>query len=276
MSLQRKIRIPDTAGFEMTYYYSRENTETEARRFPTHVHDIPELYILAEGACSFAVENRVYRLKPGDVIVSRPNEMHNCILTEPSRHQHLCFWFDPDFALLDRILDSCTGSGNLISPPPEKKKRILELCDALDKAGKEERHRREYALVCLLLCEIEESIGTGEESTASVPERLSVILRDINDNFSNIESLDYFTEKYFLSASTLGRLFRTHLHTTPRAYLETKKLSYSRILLREGNPVSEACRKAGFSDLSGYIRLFRQRFGVTPGEYKRGAAVKDY
>lgn len=268
MSENHLLRMPDMAGFEMKYYYSNSGKTVEPRTFPTHIHDTPELYILAKGTACFAVENRIYRLTAGDVIVSRPNEMHNCILTESSEHDHLCFWFDPSFALLDPILQSCKTAGNLISPSPEAKERLLKLYDALSEASKAKKHHREYALTCQILCEIEDGIGEVSLPSPTLPEVLSEILEDINENFVTIETLDYFTDKYFISPSTLGRMFRTHLHTSPRMYLETKKLAYSRILLREGKSVTEAASKAGFPDVSGYIRLFHKRFGVTPRQYK--------
>ncbi len=264
------LRVPDMAGFEMQYYYNKEESTVQARTFPPHIHDTPELYILTEGSACFAVENRLYQLTAGDIIVSRPNEIHNCILTENSVHQHLCFWFDPTFSLLDRILESCASAGNRISPSPEAKKRLLALYEELSLASKEEKHRKEYALICQILYEIEEGIGEENGTVPVLPEVLSQILQDINENFATIESLSYFTEKYYLSPSTLGRLFRTHLHTSPRSYLETKKLAHSRILLRKGKSVTEACAGAGFTDVSGYIRLFRRRFGITPREYKNG------
>ena len=266
---QNNLRVPAMEAFEMKYYYSREEDPLEARTFPPHVHDVPEIYLLAEGNACFAVENRFYRLTPGDVIVARPNEMHNCVLTEKTVHKHLCLWFEPSFALLDPILEHCRTNGNQISPSAESKKIILSLCEELSRATEEKKHRLEYAILCRLLCEIEEGTGTEIPKEHTLPPLLTEILQDINENFASIESVNSLTEKYFVSPSTLGRIFREHLHVSPKRYLETKKLAYSRILLREGKSVTEACAGSGFGDVSGYIRIFRCRFGVTPGQYRR-------
>lgn len=269
INARHTLRIPNIKGCEIKYYYHRDDLCQQARIFPPHIHDVPEAYILTEGTACFAVENRIYRLTAGDIILTRPNEVHNCILTEATVHKHLCIWFEPSFALLDPLLEACSAEGNLISPSPEAKARLLALYDQLDKATTEQKHRREYALLCMILAEMEEGVGKFPESKFDLPHLLSEILDDIGRNFTEIESLDYFTEKYYISTSTLGRLFRQHLHTSPKLYLETKKLAHSRILLREGKSVSEACRGAGFTDVSGYIRLFRKHFGTTPGAYKR-------
>ena len=64
------------------------------------------------------------------------------------------------------------------------------------------------------------------------------------------------------------RLFKEHLNTTPKTYLESKRLVHSQILLKEGKSVLDACMESGFPDYSNYIRLFKRRFGVTPKQYK--------
>ena len=263
------LRVPQTDGFELTYYYAKDDEAREPRTFPPHIHDMPEIYLLVEGSACFAVENRLYHLSPGDVIVARPNEMHNCILTEKTVHRHLCFWFSPAPFLLEPILETCEREGNRISPSEEAKETIFRICEELYEASGKQNHRLEYALLCRLLCEIAEGTGGDASDKGTVPDLLARILRDINENFTTIDGIDYFTEKYYLSPSTLGRLFRIHLHTSPGLYLETKKLAHSRNLLRAGKTVTEACTGAGFSDVSGYIRLFRKRFQMTPGEYRK-------
>ena len=78
----------------------------------------------------------------------------------------------------------------------------------------------------------------------------------------------YLTKKYNISSSTLNRLFNDNLQTSPKLFLETKRLAHSRKLLREGNSVMDACMKSGFPDYSNYIRLFKKRFNMTPNQYK--------
>ena len=63
-------------------------------------------------------------------------------------------------------------------------------------------------------------------------------------------------------------MFKVYLNTTPKLYIETKKLAFSRKLLKDGLSVGEASVEAGFLDVSNFIRLFKRRFGVTPREYK--------
>ena len=267
--------VPNIGGFEMRYYFQNSETEEEKRSFPPHVHDRLEFYVLVEGNASFAVENRLYPLQAGDVVVSKPNEVHHCILNTHSVHRHLCFWFDAasDFLFSD-FLAHGMGEGNLISPCAEDRERLLAIYHAICLAGEEGRAHRQLYLALEML-DILRGNRERHSEMLPVPALLRRILDDINGNFASIHDLNYFTERYYVSPSTLNRMFRTHLKTSPRLYLETKKLAYSRILLKEGKSVLEASVCSGFSNCSNYIRLFKKRFHMTPAEYKNGTEVND-
>ena len=59
-----------------------------------------------------------------------------------------------------------------------------------------------------------------------------------------------------------------YLNTTPKNYIETRRLVYARKLLKDGYSVKDAAYKSGFSNTSNFIRLFKSRFGITPKAYK--------
>ncbi len=261
------LNVPDIHSYNVKYYYSNMVTEENPRNWTPHLHDSLELYVLIEGDVSFAVEGVNYKLMPGDVIITSPNEMHNCILNSRSVHRHLCFWFDVKSSFIfEEFLKHDFGNDHLIRPDAEAHRRLLEIYDALVKTKAEGDVHAQFYLTLEMLGILRKFINLKSE----ISERGSLfsdILLDVNKNFKSIKNLEYFTAKYYVSQSTLNRFFKTHLNTTPKRYLEMKKLAYSRKLLKEGKTVSEACVESGFSTPSNFIRLFRQRFAITPKEY---------
>ena len=262
------LSIPEISGYEIRYYFQERNNKQQALVYPHHIHDRLELYVLLEGDVSFAVESSVYKLSIGDAVVIKPNEVHNCILDSDSIHKHMCFWFDcsNEFLFKDFIQHEF-GRDNLISPTPEYKKRIFELYPLLKSATEEDDKQKLFYLSLEMLDIFRKFISVGVPKTI-LPTILKDILDDIDVNFKDIKSLSYFTQKYFISQSTLNRLFKQHLHTSPKYYLETKRLAYSRILLKKGATVLNACIESGFTDYSNYIRLFKNRFSITPKQYR--------
>ncbi len=264
----KELRVPIGGNFEMTYYCRDSNRIDNAHSFPPHVHDTLEIYILLEGDVSFMVEQSLYKLRAGDVIISKPNEVHNCILDSDSEHRHMCFWFDTSCEFLfSSFLSHDFGQDNLCSPGQEDGVKILSVCRALADIQPEDDRMLAYSLATQLLYYIGKNLSNGGRSEP-LPELLHAILDDIQANLPSIASLSYFEEKYFISPSTLNRLFHKYLRTSPKYYLETRRLALSRLFLCRGYSVSEACEMAGFADYSNYIKLFRTRFGITPLRYR--------
>lgn len=253
------LQLPEMGRYELTYYISDMPQETSPKIYPRHVHDSLEILILLQGTCHFSVESNLYRMQSGDAILIRPNEVHNCILTDSTVFQHMCFQLTPGNSdMMDDILPFPNGKKRCVALEPETLARVYEIAKQLSEAS--ERLQQAYLILEFLFL-IKRTAPSLHAQDTEMPPVLQRILRDINENFQKIDRLDYLTETYFISPSTLGRLFRTYLHVTPRQYLETKRLAYSRILLKQGYNVNDTCTASGFSNCSHYIRLFRARLG---------------
>ncbi|MBQ7921365.1 MAG: helix-turn-helix domain-containing protein [Clostridia bacterium] len=264
------MRIPDIMNYNAEYYCEDSNRLKPERVWQFHMHDRMELYILLEGDVSFVVESSLYKLSPGDAIVVRPNERHHCILNTCSVHKHWCFWFDTASTFLfGDFVSREYGRNNHIVPDPAAKEDLLRIYDKLKEASADSDIHRQFCTILEML-NIFRRFLPNASCPQTLPAILSDILADIDRDFKNIHTLDQIRNKYFISSSTLNRMFRTHLGTTPKMYLESKRLAHSRMLLKNGKSVLAACMESGFSDCSNYIRLFKKHFNITPGQYRGG------
>ncbi|WP_243836213.1 helix-turn-helix domain-containing protein [Sphingobacterium paludis] len=89
----------------------------------------------------------------------------------------------------------------------------------------------------------------------------------ILENLTEKLSVDKISAKVGMSKSALSRFFRNELGVSPMEFVIRMRIQYAKKLLKEVNSVKEACFGAGFSDVNYFIRLFKQREGVTPGQY---------
>ena len=253
-------------AFELSFYTNEAPDENTPRVFPRHMHDAIEVLILLNGACSFSVESELYAMRSGDAVIISPNEAHNCIIQSHTPFQHLCFWITlAKDGMIGEMPSFCAGGTHCVTLQREALSRVQGIAKEL-KGSHDPLKQRILALEFLWI--MQNSHPTEKLEMDKVPTVLRRILTDIDENFQKIDRLEYLTDKYYISKSTLGRLFRTHLHTTPKQYLEAKRLAYSRMLLKQGYCVLDASVAAGFPDYSNYIRLFRRRFGMTPKQYQ--------
>ena len=119
-----------------------------------------------------------------------------------------------------------------------------------------------------LLALLEKNEASGGEKSY-IPIALQRILDDIHQNFASIKSVNDILSTHFVSSATLTRWFRKYIHSSPREYLESIRLSNATRMLASGASVTDSCMSSGFSDCSHFIALFKKRFGETPYCYKK-------
>jgi len=72
-----------------------------------------------------------------------------------------------------------------------------------------------------------------------------------------------------ITPNHLNKLFRQHLGTTPRLYLQNRRLLHAETLLNESRcTVREIAFRSGFSDPNYFIRCFKAKNGVTPEKFR--------
>ncbi len=262
-------------ALRMHFYASLKGEPMPPYAYPHHIENEIELFLLVEGDISFNVESRVYKLKRGDIILTKPNEMHHCIRNSNTVNNHYCFYFDPSCAsIFADFMQHNFGCDNLISPAAEDRELILSLAERIDRSFAEGSDGLErFTLVLEMLLAVKRNLGVPHESEM-LPPMLEKILEAIDERLGEADCFDEICEEFFISRSTLGRLFKRHLATSPGLYLEGKRLAVARRMLEGGETVGDTCKAVGFSSVSSFIRLFKERFGETPLKYSKREARK--
>lgn len=71
-----------------------------------------------------------------------------------------------------------------------------------------------------------------------------------------------------MSRSAFARVFREAVGQTPAAYVADWRLTLARQALREGQRVQQVADTLGFASASAFTRLFTQRVGASPREWR--------
>jgi AraC-like DNA-binding protein len=234
---------------------------------PIHIHAFTEIFLNINADVSFLVENRLYPLSRGDVIISAPGTTHVCIFESDARHEYVCLWIDADPS--SPLLDFVTRAdfSPLISLG-EATDRFIQLIHELDVSASDRELELTRAASLLGILSILSRASGTEASEPQLPVVLQTILDDIHDNCAQIKSVNDIIDRHFISGATLNRYFRKYIRLSPREYLESQKISYATKLLLSGESVTSCCMRAGFSDCSHFICLFKKKFGTTPRTYR--------
>ena len=263
------IRFPSSSSFSIDWNWRRQYYIAREQPSVPHIHDAYEAYIHVKGAVSFMANGCVYPVTAGDVILTRPLEPHFCIYQTDVEQEYFCIWIPQieDCGLLSPFYG--VVEKNYISLPEAERMELLSLCYGMERIKEEAGTQLErYSLLLQLLVLLG---GSGEKTfTANdVPSPLRGILYYIDRNFTTIRRIREIAEHFYISQNTLDRLFREHLHLSPKQYIEAKRLSYAKRLLHDKEKsVLDCSLECGFSDPSHFIARFKSFFGQTPLQYK--------
>ena len=110
-----------------------------------------------------------------------------------------------------------------------------------------------------------------KRQTAEYPPELLDCIHFINQNIFQKITLDEMAEHTGCGKTTLSRLFKKHLGTTPLQFLIDKRINYAVNLLESGTvPVKEVASLCGYQNQLYFSNDFRKHTGLSPSRY-RGA-----
>ncbi len=261
-------------GIYADYSYIKRWVNAAAhRKEEAHIHDYYELYFNLQGDVSFSVENTIYPVQSGDLIITMPNEVHYCIYNGDCIHEHYCLWIqaaEPFRSLLAPFFERERGQGNRIRLDKCEKESLRRWLDTLlCERDVEHRITVKSGAAVMNILDLLNDVKHQTAAPLHLPELLREILAYIDRELDRTCSVQGLCDTFFISRSSLLRLFKRYLGTTPSKYVENKRLALARRLLEEGTSVQSTCEQCGFPDYSHFIALFRTRFGITPLQYSR-------
>jgi AraC-like DNA-binding protein len=77
------------------------------------------------------------------------------------------------------------------------------------------------------------------------------------------------------SARTVERVFRAETGMTLRRWRIAARMEAAGALVREATALDAVARRVGYSSTAAFRRVFKEHFGVPPGEYQSRAAPED-
>lgn len=254
--------------FELMANYLEIDSNLLPNNCDNHIHNECEIYINLSGDVSFAVENSVYPVMPGGIIVTRPLEYHHCIYHTNRLHKH--FWFLFSAAGNERLFDIFykreLGKNNLLMLPTDKTKELFSLCHSITEGCADET--KKYFLFFKLISLLNDANAVNAPDISG-SDCIIKAINCINRNLSHNISVTEIARECNVSVNTLERRFLRELNISPAAYIKKKRLANAAKLLSEGHSVTEAAELSGFADCSNFISLFKKAYQITPLQYKK-------
>lgn len=128
-------------------------------------------------------------------------------------------------------------------------------------------------LLFLQLLNHTENLGiTGGTGGANL--LLFEVLREIEENYKSA-SLTFIAKSHRISTAYLSKVVSDNTGFTYKELLQEKRLNKAEyFLLYSSQSVSSIIENVGYSNSTYFFRIFKERFGVSPKEYRKQNAIK--
>lgn len=101
------------------------------------------------------------------------------------------------------------------------------------------------------------------------------IINFIEANFCEKLSINYLCSKFHISKNCLYKAFNDNLGSTVNMYITERRLNYAKeLLLKTNDSVYTISRNAGIENYAYFCRLFKEKNGVTPTQYRKTQKLK--
>lgn len=246
-----------------------------------HAHDFLELYYFLDGSVTYYIEDQVYDLCPGDLLIIPAGKMHRPVIAnEHAAYERMVLWITPQYLQsidspagdLQKNLQKVGEHGYCVPFRGDETVFVTALLKKLLYMQKNDTDPKFCAgAVELYLWTIFRSYGVIDTTHRNETQVIPQVVRYITEHFGEPLTLEDIAAEFFVSKSYLNRHFKAYTNSTVYAYIMALRLTHARRMLREGIPAVEAGRECGFSDYSTFYKAFKTQTGLSPQQFKSRA-----
>lgn len=254
------------------------NRDPYFRTMEFHAHDFLELYYFLDGSVTYYIEDQVYDLCPGDLLIIPAGKMHRPVIAnEHAAYERMVLWITPQYLQsidspagdLQKNLQKVGEHGYCVPFRGDETVFVTALLKKLLYMQKNDTDPKFCAgAVELYLWTIFRSYGVIDTTHRDETQVIPQVIRYITEHFSEPLTLEDIAAEFFVSKSYLNRHFKAYTNSTVYAYIMALRLTHARRMLREGIPAVEAGRECGFSDYSTFYKAFKTQTGLSPQQFK--------
>ena len=246
-----------------------------------HAHDFLELYYFLDGSVTYYIEDQVYDLCPGDLLIIPAGKMHRPVIAnEHAAYERMVLWITPQYLQsidspagdLQKNLQKVGEHGYCVPFRGDETVFVTALLKKLLYMQNNDIDPKFCAgAVELYLWTIFRSYGVIDTTHRNETQVIPQVIRYITAHFNEPLTLEDIAAEFFVSKSYLNRHFKAYTNSTVYAYIMALRLTHARRMLREGIPAVEAGRECGFSDYSTFYKAFKTQTGLSPQQFKSRA-----
>ncbi len=253
------------------------------QEFEFHYHDFNKIIIFLSGQVTYIIEGKAYFLKPWDILLVNSKDVHKPIIDSTQTYERIIIWVNSDF-LEAHNYDNCNllncftlaneRSFNLIRLEDELQNELKSILvslrsslNSLEFGSKLLSNSLFIQLIVYLNRIYLGNMYVNDENALKYDKQIEDILKYINNNLSEPLSIEFLSERFYISKYYLMHKFKKETGYTLHNYILQKRLLMVKDLIKAGEPIVKASIQCGFNDYSSFLRAFKKFFNKYPRDF---------
>lgn len=253
-----------------------------------HSHNSYEIYFLIKGARRYFIQDALYSLVPGNLILIQPNVIHRTLPCEDDKHERLLINFNmetlkPYTKVFEgmNFFEVFENKGPLIQVGDscqeqlaDKMKKVFELYTA---GGEEVKKASMVFTVMEILMLINEKGHSkqlesplADDNSEEIHKRILDVVKYINGYYHEPLTIKSLAGLFYISHFYLSRHFHQVTGFYFKEYLNQVRIKEAKeLILNTDFKIHEIALKVGYENQTHFGRVFKGLTGVTPLTYRK-------
>ena len=249
-----------------------------------HLHEHYEMcYVLANDV-SLVLEDKYHEAKMGDLFIIPPYTFHKFASSKPYDLAYIFFdeyTFTKKAPMLEQGFKYIKDVGlTVVHIPEEEIATVAQMFVDADKLYKETDafmydflNIQQFGNMLHYIITIHQkqldSVQTHSSRNALIESILWYVSENLNENITT----EMITKKFNISKTKLYMMMKASTGMSLKEFIIQLRLSRASELLSKGMSVTEVSNKTGFNSYAHFIKIFKQKIGVSP--YKYGKTLQN-
>lgn len=231
--------------------------------YHAHVHTYYEIILYQPFNGNVTVNDRVVNVNSYTCVMVSPSDLHKIDVVGDT---------DAKFIKLKVVAESLETERpypSFVLGEIDKNDFLVCLFEELTRDGHSERYIEHLVNAAIL-----QIVKRGDACTCVKREEkyrlASEAARILHEEFSSEISQSEVARRISISPQYLSKIFKQVFEVGFSEYLSDIRLRYSaKLLLETDKPITEICFECGCGNLSHFLRSFKEKYNLTPREYRK-------
>lgn len=235
---------------------------------PPHLHEAIEIIYVTDGTVELGVGEELYHMETGDFAIVFPNVIHHYQVFDLGNNKAIYLFLEP--YLSPGFFDELQK----YSPkyPIIKKNEVhTDIINSIKSLANlnESKGMLVQAYVQIILAHVFSEMEMVEKEVIGGDDLIYKVVEYVAKNFRQEMSLHQMAYDLGVSQFVLSRLFAKTFHCNYNKYVNGIRLDYALSVLENTNDsITNICLNAGFESQRTFNRVFKERYKMTPREYR--------